>query len=119
VIQQTTWRPDTCSCQLVTEWDDALPDDQRVHSMTSIVHRCEQHAAILDASLFTTVREESRRKNVALGVCQGQGRDPSAIPWEFDAGRTLILHVGGSKTDRTLLQTLIAAEVGLNLVTVL
>ncbi len=28
----TTWRPDTCECELHYEWDDTQPEDQRVHT---------------------------------------------------------------------------------------
>lgn len=30
-IQTTRWSPDTCNCVILYQWDDALPDDQRVH----------------------------------------------------------------------------------------
>lgn len=32
MIKTNIWRPDTCGCQIIYQWDSDLPDDQRVHT---------------------------------------------------------------------------------------
>lgn len=67
----TTWRPDTCDCELFYEWDTDHPEDVRVHTPVEThphghgTRRCKKHAHLADVnSLHDNVLAENRAKNV-------------------------------------------------------
>lgn len=116
-IKVNTWGPDTCTCRVQYQWDDALPQDQQVHTLVAVLHRGEEHAAVLDNSIYAMLREESTRKSKALAVCEQHGIDPDTVRWVFSEGRTLVLTIPALTP--ALKQTLnydITAAVGIGLV---
>ena len=63
----TRWSPDTCDCVLEYIWDDALPDDQIVHTPSSVIQRCFGHEPLPNTqAVFNSVRDENPRKNLSL-----------------------------------------------------
>lgn len=108
MIQRTRWRPDTCGCDLVYAWDDALPAAQRVHLGVAAVP-CAMHAGLVDpATIHQAVMGENVAKNVAVqAAAASQGYlppvydtfgnvvtpevnpqfSPSLFGWSFDAQR--------------------------------
>lgn len=74
-IRITTWRPDTCDCELHYSWDDQVSEDARVHTpidsfthpVTGSVHstkKCSAHTSVTDVTrLHTAVLKENRLKN--------------------------------------------------------
>ena len=46
MIKITTWRPDTCECEIEYSWDDTVPQDQRVYTAHQINRACPAHQAI-------------------------------------------------------------------------
>lgn len=53
----TTWRPLTCSCEIVYSWDSDVPENNRTHTIVSHAHCGEKHAVglpgeTLEASAF-------------------------------------------------------------------
>jgi hypothetical protein len=118
-IKVTTWGPDTCTCRVQYQWDDDLPPDQQVHSLVSVLHRGDEHGAVLDDTIYSVLREESTRKNKALGVCAEHGLDVDAIAWVYSPGRTLVLTIQGlSTTAKQALNRDIVAAVGIGLVVI-
>lgn len=95
MIRYTQWRPDTCDCIFVYEWDDEQSEDHRVHTLKELRHRCTEplHQTPLPIDLFNMVLMENRLKNSVLTVAQ------QILPtiqeqhyfWNFDADR--LLHV--------------------------
>src|SRR3989304_5748981 len=83
-IRTTRWRPDTCGCELEYEWDDSLPEAQRVHTCVRIVRNGPEHSGLIGnvALLYSTIDEENKRKNkaVALAVARGE----SNPQWSFE-----------------------------------
>ena len=59
------WSPDTCGCVIEYEWDDSVPDDQRVHTSVNIIKLCDKHTILgLDkVNHYSGVLDENRRKN--------------------------------------------------------
>jgi hypothetical protein len=64
-LHTTRWTPDTCGCVVEYQWDDAVPDDQRTHTVKNMV-ACPAHVLIPthDAN-FDAVIDENSRKNLA------------------------------------------------------
>jgi hypothetical protein len=114
-IQRTRWRPDTCGCVLVYEWDTALSESQRTHRGAVVEQACAVHASQPNpADHHTAVRLENGSKNVAvkaaadsLGWVRGTYDPitnlatipdtkplfaPELIPWSFDASRNVVLN---------------------------
>lgn len=90
-LHTTRWYPDTCGCVIDYEWDDTVPEDARIHSLTSMSVCCAAHVALAPPVAFNTVMEENRRKNQALAIAQGllPGLVQAECQWEFDPQRRL------------------------------
>lgn len=126
-IIQNHFSPDTCSCEIVYEYDDSLPQDRVVLAFHSLIHKGDEHAAIVDASILQAVFEENRRKERALEICRTQGlrTEPSEdgtlaaqVAWSYTAGRTLALRAQASTSRRTSIRTACDAALGIGKVTV-
>ena len=119
-IQQ--FAPDTCACVVLETWDDALAGDQVVFGLAGIVHRGDEHLAILDDSLYAVIREENYRKN----VCQFLAATMAAVAfnevaWSFTPGRLLQLsfpNVVVDQATKTSIQLACDDKVGLGKVVV-
>lgn len=93
MIQKTKWKPDTCECEIVYEWDDSLPDDQRVHTLASI-QKCQHHAKHDDDTAYDQVlNKENKLKNMVLGEI---GLEEASFT--FDKSRTLEVTLPVDKT---------------------
>ncbi len=67
VTKITRWSPDTCGCVIEYSWDDSVPSDSRVHSLSTYVNKCAAHNILAtDTDRYNTVLEENPRKNQAL-----------------------------------------------------
>ena len=87
-----TFSPDTCSCVVTEEWDTDADPATRINRLVRFERRGPEHAHILDDSLYPTIKEENRRKNLA----QGQATliaavENDQVAWSFNAARTLII----------------------------
>jgi len=65
MIHETTWHPDTCVCVLVYQWDDAEPDETRVHTFIRAAQTCPLHEGLSLQELVDTVLVANRLKNSA------------------------------------------------------
>lgn len=90
-IQQTQWSPETCSCTIVYEWDDAIPQDLRIHALRNIVHKGPEHNGIIDASILPTLWDENRRKNLTFDLAKQElpEIDNERFSWSWTEGRVL------------------------------
>lgn len=97
VLRETIWRPDTCDCEIIYEWDDREPEDRRVHRLKRVISRCSVHSGIPLSSLFDVVLEENRRKNMTLDFAQSIVHTVGLenYRWSFDSNRTLIVEISG------------------------
>jgi len=110
MLHTTRWRPDTCACVFEYQWDDEQSDEEREHSLASVVHCCAEHSDDGQV-LFEKVKQENIGKNEALGLVlenaeklveeyedeRGElkkrfkkGKEPT---WEFDHERRLRLSI--------------------------
>jgi hypothetical protein len=81
MLHVTTWTPDTCDCVIHYQWDDQVPQDQRIHTPLEqtrthdgqLVPRrvCPVHSAVAAPGKHVEhhdlVKEENTRKNRVLG----------------------------------------------------
>ena len=122
----TTWSPDTCGCELHYEWDDTLPEGQRVHTpveefidSSGNVRRskkCEHHKLLATKEdHHTKILTENQGKNKVLaslmeaeptlvetftdkdGSVQKRFKPGSEPAWEFDATRKLVVTIPAGK----------------------
>lgn len=126
MIKIQDFSPDTCNCRVQEQWDDAVPDNQRTFECVSIINRGDEHAAIGDsATLYATIKEENRRKNLAFNKAvelAGFDATPDRVAWSFTPGRTLQLSFptgGVSNNIKTQIQSWCDNNLGLSLVEVL
>ena len=84
--QVTCWSPDTCSCILEYEWDDALEGDARTHSFKKAIQLCEHHKALAAGNAYNAVLSENTRKNQAFGLAKKvkPNLEPSSYTWSFE-----------------------------------
>jgi len=129
----TTWRPDTCDCELNYEWDETVAQDKRVHTINSI-SVCIAHKNIATKEqIWDKVREENTTKNIVLGlildnfpnlVSESQNENGDTVKrlkqgieykWEFDENRNLIIDLqSASGVEKSVLLTFLKDKFGLN-----
>lgn len=96
MIQVQRFRPNTCNCDLLVEFDDAVPPETRIHSLREVIVRDAPHAAILDASLLSTVHEEtSRQSRTQTTVEAAIDELTESFSMSWTEGRTLIVELTG------------------------
>ena len=73
VMKTTTWRPDTCGCELHYDWDTDHHEDIRVHTPREVhphghvTKRCPKHSHHVSVhDLHAAVLAENRAKNMAV-----------------------------------------------------
>lgn len=106
MIKQTVWRPDTCGCVLIIEWDSDAPAEDRqhrpvVHAIHSETHEvvesartCEHHAkhGRDHVAHYEAVLAENQFKNRAVGaLATTLGVEPQSVIWGYGPDRRLIL----------------------------
>lgn len=126
VVRKTEWHPDTCRCGVEFAWDDAVDPGVRSHSLAAILQRCPVHIGLDDVTLYDTLFDENRRKNLTLNIAdkQSPGIDLGDITWTFTgSGDTRVLVITfapGTLTpgQLTAVQTLSDLQFGPNKVVV-
>lgn len=90
-IKVTRWSPDTCSCVLEYEWDDAQDESTRTHKFGKAVHLCEHHRALTMAEACDQVLSENTRKNIIFGWAKELKPDLELddYTWSFEKDRKL------------------------------
>lgn len=64
-MKVTRWSPDTCRCVFEYEWDETTKEDNRTHTLKTVVNRCSEHA-LADQALFDAVIDENKTKNAVV-----------------------------------------------------
>jgi hypothetical protein len=121
MINTTTWRPDTCGCEIEYDWDGSVPAEQRVHTVSRVNKKCAAHASTPDIEThFNTVMEENSRKNKHIGLIVDNFSTlttlapngskilkDNVVNWSYDANRVLQITITGLTTNqKNTLQTL-------------
>lgn len=69
MIKTTRWSPDTCGCVIDYQWDDAVPEDARVHTAVATPTACAAHRALGGVGpIFIQADKENRSKNQARAI---------------------------------------------------
>ena len=123
-FKTTRWSPDTCGCVLEYDWDDAVPQEQRVHLFRGIGRTCPDHQTLTGEALYGIVKTENETKNRAKGLLeQLDGRLISdLVGFTYDAQRRLGLLVAEIRLtpqQRTLLQAALDTAFGVGKVRLL
>ena len=67
MIHTNSWKPDTCGCKIEYTWDDAVPNENRIHTASDIKKGCPEHSGLLTpVDMLTTLVSENSRKNLTL-----------------------------------------------------
>ena len=132
MIKTTTWRPDTCDCEVEYDWDTETSEDARVHTPKQFNRRCAPHQALSEQMQWGAVVDENRRKNIFEGIAVSLPRvgkdilDESGnvvergfaagvrFTWSFDVDRSLNVTLSGiTVPEKSQLQTLADNRFGL------
>lgn len=93
-IHETRWEPDTCNgCVVVYQWDDSVPESQRVHTIKSIVKPDEAYKNLSPDEQFKKIAEDNIRKNVAVNEIVKERPDikPDTVKFSYDAEKNLVI----------------------------
>lgn len=125
-IQTTQFSPDTCSCVVEYEWDDAVPVELRTHRVSRIVSRDARHAALVVADAhYAQILGENQRKNRAIG--HAVEAFPALLnadgdfrgTWSFTLGHVLLLTLPGvNRPSQLSVQSWCDLNLGIGLVVV-
>lgn len=130
-MRTTRWSPDTCQCVLEYEWDETVPQEDRVHTFKGIVHRCLIHELLgylENSNLYDKVLQENTRKNGVFGDMEiqikafGHTFTMDNFRWQFDQDRKLqieIVDVELTQQQRTNIQTFLDNKFGTGEVTLI
>jgi hypothetical protein len=132
MIQKTKWKPDTCTCEFVYEWDDSLPNDQVVHTLVGAESTaCKFHNTGTIDDAYNGVLTENTTKNIVLGDAIAQsvtahvdvemsdgtiekewkkGYEPK---WSFDKSRNLVVTVSNKipPAEKTAIENAVQAKI--------
>lgn len=59
----TTWRPDTCDCEIEYEWDTDDNQTNRVHTFKQANKKCQFHVSVNGNAHWNQVLDENQTKN--------------------------------------------------------
>ena len=95
-IQRTIWSPDTCGCRIEYSWDDSIPQEERVHSVSKIIKACQHHESHPNKEIhYEDVMAENQSKNKAIGKLienYPELKDKaSEIMWRMSQDRSVII----------------------------
>ena len=126
MIKTNLWRPDTCECEMEYEWDDAVDQNSRVHTISEVKKSCPAHAGLVGkVKIYNVVMDENKRKNIIFGkileniptaveeIIQDDGSIVKQLKkgknynWSFDANRILQVDlVGFTDAEKNAVKTL-------------
>lgn len=93
-IQKNSWQPDTCMCEIEYTWDDTVPQDQRVHTMSKVT-RCMFHQALPHIDAYKAVHDENQSKNKALArvIESFPALKAVDIKYRFNLDRSIVIEL--------------------------
>lgn len=68
MLKTTLWRPDTCGCEIEYQWDTNEPEETRVHTLSRIKAKCQDHSSSTDQEVHDSVSKENKHKNKVLAA---------------------------------------------------
>lgn len=98
--QITRWTPDTCDCVIDLEWDDEVPAEERVHTVSKVVKKPEHFKSATDKQIFETVLAENQSKNRVIGQLKKELvlSDEEEVKWSLDEERKLHVEIPEGKS---------------------
>ena len=87
MITQTTWRPDTCECELSYKADTEHPELECFDPV--FLNKCQYHSDLKNEEAYAQIKKENQSKNlVTADIKETQGID---VDWSFDENRNLVI----------------------------
>ena len=144
MLKTTTWKPDTCGCELHYQWDTDASQDSRSHTPVEsfvdasgevkVTKYCPEHSDHTVHSLHAQVVEENQSKNYAREhvlktlshitkpILDSEGNQTGLdfksgheFKYSFDKNRKLHIEVTGlTDPDKATLDTTIKTKFGNN-----
>lgn len=107
-MQVTTWKPDTCGCEIEYQWDDSVSQDNRTHSL-KVIKPCAIHASDPHPTAYQNVLNENQSKNLAIELLVKSvpklEEKKSEIKFRFEADRSIVLsHPELNSSDKNILK---------------
>lgn len=110
-IKQTRWRPDTCACEYVYEWDDQADPETRTHTPIS-VDPCAIHIgeATIQARYDRAILHNRRKNRIHQAILDNIAgirdtilRDDGTTYYQFKPGKSInwTLNMNGTMSVRT------------------
>lgn len=98
-IKNTTWKTDFCGCIISYDYDDDLPDIQRIEIAKEVKFACPHHQATKNdpaAHKMVLNTESSKKENARKEVRDALGldKDPEYV---FDDERNVIIKLPNDK----------------------
>ncbi len=85
----TTWRPDTCGCELSYSWERDSSEDTRVHTPETFTP-CDAHKQHdLHAGHAAVIEENQRKNKVVNQLADKLATKPTEFVFGFDENRVL------------------------------
>jgi len=123
MIRSQLWYSDCCAnpavgdcCAVEENWDDAVSDIARSHTLKQVVKTCSLHTGLSGEALYEALYEQNRRKNISISVLRTfhPELEGANCRWEFDSEFRLIMDVGISLTEgeKRLFQNAAALQFG-------
>lgn len=90
----TRWSPDTCGCVVEYNWDDAVSEAERVHTLSKVEKKCINHQHLSDQDVYSALFDENPRKNKVLDAIHSQFPAlVDQVKWSFDENRVLQIKI--------------------------
>jgi hypothetical protein len=110
----TKFSPDTCSCIIYYEWDDALPEDLRTHTVVASGpdgggYVCPEHASLGTPQVahgLTITENQTKNQACSEVVKQDPAINIEEIGFSYDTTRILTLKLPSTNLKGKISQSL-------------
>lgn len=95
-MKTTRWKPDTCKCEIEYEWDDSIPQNERVHVFKRFIQQCPHHQEADWSKALQHNQEKNQAiaaiklNNLTLLKADGEFMDNVTVTWKIEAGKMFV-----------------------------
>ena len=100
-LHENVWFPDTCSCVITYQWDDAATGSATISTMNKVGN---EHGTLVGTALYSVLTSENGRKNQMVNVISGfiASFDAKNYGWSFNASRVLLVSFLGTSVNNAI-----------------
>lgn len=82
--------PDTCDCVYEYTWDNEIPEEKRIHTVSVFATKCKAHTDLSDEDAYNQILSENQTKNLIVqGILDLSNVE---VNWDFDEDRNLVIN---------------------------